>query len=97
MKVSDVLEHKKQMIKNKQQEQTRPIHIIAAEIEDTWQEKVNFAARPYLDAMHSLINVNDKFGLDSARSVIMYFLSNASTWRGDDARRIKKELNGLIK
>ena len=96
MKVSDVLEHKKQMIKNKQQEQTRPDHIIAAEIEQTWP-KVNYAARPYLDAMHSLINVNDKFGLDSARSIIMYFLSNASTWRGDDARRIKKELNRLIK
>jgi hypothetical protein len=77
--------------------ETRAIHTIAAEIEKTWQGKVNFAARPYLDAMHSLINVDDSFGLDPARSIIMYFLSNATTWRGDEARRIKKELNGLIK
>ena len=30
----------------------RPIREIAADIENDWQEKVNYAARPYLDAMH---------------------------------------------
>jgi|TARA_R110000824_G_scaffold25007_1_gene87513 hypothetical protein len=95
MKVSDVLEHKKQMIKNKQQEQTRPVHIIAAEIEDTWP-KVNYAARPYLDAMHELININDHYAMDRGTHIVAYFLSNASTWRGDDARRIKKELKAMM-
>ena len=76
---------------------TRSISTIAREVESEWQEKVNFAARPYLDAMHSLTSVTDSYGLDSAHSVIAYFLSNASTWRGDTARRVKKELNKMIK
>lgn len=29
------------------------------------------------------------------RSIVLYFLSNATTWRGDDARRIKAELKKL--
>jgi hypothetical protein len=76
---------------------TRSISTIAREVESDWQEKVNFAARPYLDAMHTLTSVNDSFGADSADSVIAYFLVNASTWRGDTARRVKKELNKMIK
>ena len=76
---------------------TRSISTIAREVESDWQEKVNFAARPYLDAMHTLTSVNDSFGLDSAHSVIAYFLVNASTWRGDTARRVKAELNKMIK
>ena len=76
---------------------TRSISTIAQEVESDWQEKVNFAARPYLDAMHSLNSMTDSYGLDSAHSVIIYFLSNASTWRGDTARRVKKELNKMIK
>ena len=76
---------------------TRAISTIAREVESDWQEKVNFAARPYLDAMHSLTEMSDSFGLESAHSVIIYFLSNASTWRGDVARRVKAELNKMIK
>ena len=76
---------------------TRTISTIAREVESDWQEKVNFAARPYLDAMHSLTSVTDSFGADSAHSVIAYFLSNASSWRGDTARRVKAELNKIIK
>ena len=34
---------------------------------------------------------------DSAREVVVRFLDNASTWRGETARRIKKELNALLK
>tara|TARA_R110000796_G_scaffold177449_1_gene294274 strand:+ start:937 stop:1176 length:240 start_codon:yes stop_codon:yes gene_type:complete len=76
---------------------TRSISAIAREVESDWQEKVNFAARPYLDAMHTLTSVNDSFYADSAHSVIAYFLANASTWRGDTARRVKAELNKMIK
>jgi hypothetical protein len=32
---------------------------------------------------------------DSAESIVAYFLSNAATWRGADARRIKAELKAL--
>ena len=34
---------------------------------------------------------------DSGRSVVAYFLANAGTWRGEVARRVKKELNAMIK
>ncbi len=74
----------------------RKISEIAGEIESTWTN-VNYAARPYLDAMHSLGSVRDYFGSDSADSVILYFLSNARAYRGDDAKRIKAELKAMVK
>ena len=75
----------------------RPLKKIAADIENDWQEKVNHAARPYLDAMHSLNAVTDHFGMDTADSIVRYFLSNATTWRGPVARSIKAELKAMIK
>ena len=47
--------------------------------------------------MGSLDSINDTYGYDDAKSVVLYFLSNATTWRGDDARRIKAELKSLAK
>lgn len=73
----------------------RPLHVIAAEIRSDWY-KVYFGAVPYLDAMRSLNTVDDYYGLDSGRTVVRYFLANASTWRGDVARRVKAELKSLI-
>jgi hypothetical protein len=74
----------------------RPIYTIAEEILRTWP-KVNYAAAPYLQAMLSLTKISDSYGMDSGVSVVLYFLSNASSWRGEDARRIKKELNQILK
>jgi hypothetical protein len=45
--------------------------------------------------MHTLENIDGNYHYDSASSVVLYFLSNASAWRGDTARRIKKELKAL--
>ena len=75
---------------------TRPLHTIASEIRADWKQPY-FGAVPYLDAMQNLDTIEDKFFFDSARSVVLYFLSNASTWRGDTARRIKAELKTLAK
>lgn len=75
---------------------SRPLYEIAKDIRTNWP-KPYFGAVPYLDAMGSLDNVTDYYGLDSADSIVRYFLSNASTWRGEDARRVKAELNGMIK
>lgn len=58
---------------------------------------MNFAAKPYADAMLSLDTVNDDYGLDSGKSIVTYFLGNAQTWRGDVAKAVKKELNSRIK
>lgn len=74
----------------------RPLWQIAEEIRRDWKNPY-FGAKPYLDTMASLSSIEDNYYLDSARSVVLYFLSNANTWRGETARRIKKELKDLLK
>jgi hypothetical protein len=80
--------------------ETREIHAIRDEIEADWGSKgrgVSPYARPYLDAMGYLHTVNDMYGADTAASIIRYFLSNATTWRGPVAASIKTELRDMIK
>jgi len=72
----------------------RMIYQIATEIKSDWK-KPYFGAVPYLDAMLVLNTINDSFYNDSAKSVVLYFLANASTWKGDIARRVKAELKRL--
>lgn len=74
----------------------RTLKEIALEIRADWA-KPYFGAVPYLNAMAAMNSVDDNFYGDSGRSIVNYFLANASTWRGDTARRIKKELNSLVK
>lgn len=74
----------------------RAISAIAWEIRRLWA-KPYFGAVPYLNAMFSLDRISDNYGLDSGKSIVLYFLSNASTWRGPDAKRIKAELKTLCK
>lgn len=73
----------------------RSLRVIAREIRDDWHN-VNFAAAPYLDAMATLDTVADKYGYDDADDIVMYFLSNANTWRGETARRVKAELKTMV-
>lgn len=75
----------------------RPLSTIAREISADWGHKVNYAAKPYLEAMRGLNSINDFYYQDSAKSVVAYFLSNAATWRGDVAKRVKAELKAMIK
>ena len=74
----------------------RNLHDIASEISRDWKN-VNYAAKPYLQAMFSLENINDKYGADDARSIVGYFLANSSQWKGETAKRIKLELKSLLK
>jgi hypothetical protein len=74
----------------------RPIYEIAREIRSDWKN-VYYGAVPYLDAMRSITNITDAYYADSAKSVVLYFLANANTWKGEVARRIKKELNDMCK
>jgi hypothetical protein len=74
----------------------RPLYEIAREISKDWKV-VYFGAIPYLSAMRTLENITDNYGMDSGDSIVRYFLANASTWRGETARRIKKELNTMLK
>jgi hypothetical protein len=85
----------------------RALHQIARDIKRDWRKcdpktgymlsNVYFGAAPYLDAMGTLDGINDSYGCDSARNIVAYFLANASTWRGDAAKRIKAELNAMLK
>ncbi len=72
----------------------RPINVIAAEIKSLWKN-VYFGAVPYLDAMRSLVTKDDNYIHDSGESIVMYFLANAQSWRGEDAKRIKAELKKI--
>lgn len=74
----------------------RALYEIAQEVRANWKN-VYFGAVPYLQAMGSLESIDDDYGLDSAKSVVRYFLANAQTWRGDVARRIKAELKEMLK
>jgi hypothetical protein len=73
----------------------RPIYEIAADVRRTWP-KVNYAAKPYLDAMRDLDSIDDKYIMDDARDIVLRFIGNAGAWRGDDARRIKAELRAML-
>lgn len=75
---------------------TLSIREIARIINSDWK-KVYFGATPYLNAMFSLDSVNDQYGWDSGKSMVLYFLANATTWRGETARAVKAELNKRIK
>ena len=75
---------------------SRSLSDIAREIRRDWKA-VNFAARPYLDAMGGLDSITDSYGMDSAKSIVAYFLVNASSWRGPKAKEIKAELNKMLK
>ena len=75
---------------------TRPVCEIAEEIRKDWRP-VWYGAVPYLDAMRDIDSINDRYIAEDARSIVLYFLGNAKTWRGETARRVKNELKAMIK
>lgn len=74
----------------------RSLSEIAQEIRKEWPN-ANYAARPYVDAMRSMASVTDSYGADNGKTIVLYFLANAGTWRGEAARRIKAELKEMTK
>lgn len=75
----------------------RSLSVIANEIRKDWGNKIYFGAVPYLEAMMTLDKITDKYMFDSAETIVIYFLSNASSWRGEKAKSIKKELKDMLK
>lgn len=73
----------------------RSLQVIARDIRANWP-KVNYAAKPYLDAMSTMDNVNENYYQDDGKSIVRYFLANAGTFRGEEAKRIKAELKGML-
>lgn len=77
----------------------RSLSTIAREIQADYRAKgkpVHFSAVPYVDAMRSLDTLDDRYGYDDAESVVIYGLSNLSTWRGETATRVKRELRVML-
>ena len=68
-----------------------PLAQIADVIRRSW-DKPSPYAMPYLKAMFHLTNMQSMYGADDAKSIILYFLSNAAGYRGMTARLVKAEL-----
>jgi hypothetical protein len=79
----------------------RAISTIAAEIRKDWSsqradKKVPIHADVYLRPMETLTSISDNYHRDTAVTVVLYFLTNATTWKGETAKRIKKELKAIL-
>lgn len=69
---------------------------IARIVRRDWQN-VYFGAKPYLSAMATLNDMSEAYGADPGREIVLYFLSNAMTWKGRVAKAVKAELNKRLK
>lgn len=69
---------------------------IAEFIKNDWP-KINIYANEYLKAMLKINSINDNYYDDTAREVVLYFLSNSRSYRGENAKIVKARLNQLIK
>jgi hypothetical protein len=76
-------------------ETARPLCKIAREVRKDWAN-INYAAEPYLRAMQSLNSINEDYGHESARTIVLSFLGNARSWRGDVAKAVKAELKSML-
>jgi len=74
----------------------RSLSQIGWEICRLWK-KPYFGAVPYIEALKQLDNVHDSYGDERGSSMVNYFLANAGSWKGDDAKRIKAELKEALK
>lgn len=66
---------------------------LAAIIEADWRP-VQYGAQPYLEAIKECDGDEAVYGpaRESAASLVLYFLSNARSWRGPTAKAVKAEL-----
>lgn len=75
----------------------RTFQQIARDVKSTWMN-VYFGAVPYLEALLTLDTTDPEalYRIETAGDITRYFLANAQTFRGADARRLKEELKTLI-
>ena len=74
----------------------RPLYVIAQEIKKTWKPNVHPWAKPYVDALLTVDKMSDRYICEDARTQVIYLLGNMRMWRGEDAKRIKAELNSML-
>lgn len=75
----------------------RTFQQIARDIKSTWLN-IYFGAVPYLEALLTLdtTDPNALYGIETAGDITRYFLANAQTFRGADAKRLKAELKSML-
>lgn len=73
----------------------RPLYECAAIIREDWKNMSPHAA-PYVEAMDCLDTVDDFYGVERADGIVLYFLANAQSWRGEVARSMKAELKWMV-
>ena len=73
----------------------RPLYEICEEIREDWQSMPNYA-KEHFKAIECATSIDEMYGFDSVESEVCYFLSSASTWKGEVARRVKLELKALV-
>ena len=74
----------------------RPIYQIAKDIKDAWKNPSPYALA-YLNPMLTLNSIDDNYFSEDAERIILCFLEEAKTFRGEKARELKKELRDLLK
>ena len=85
-------------LKNTQKEKQRhkPLSQYAAEILGDWSNPPDHV-RERLVALKSVDQITGYYGLDPVKTIVLYLLADMRGWRGDTAKRIKKELNDICK
>jgi len=74
----------------------RTLREIALDIASDWKVIKNAGARDALACMKEMGKVTERFGADpNGYSIIGTFLSSSVGWRGEVARRIKRELREM--
>lgn len=70
---------------------------IAEDIKSVWLN-VYFGAVPYLEALLTLdtMNPEEKYMCETAAEQVNYFLANARTFRGAEAKKLKAELKSML-
>ena len=58
----------------------------------TSKKGIYFGAVPYIEALCTLDDINQKYGFDDGKGMVLYLLGNATTYRGTQAKAIKAEL-----
>ena len=69
---------------------------IAHAIAKDWENISPYAA-DYLNAMKEINDIEGNYIHDSAKSVVLYFLANAGSYRGESARSYKSILKAMVK
>ena len=79
----------------KERVETRPLYAIASDISLDWGQKMHYAAKPYVMAMATMTSITESYFYDTGEDIVLRFLANASSWKGETARRVKAELKAM--